>query len=67
MEINLMIEVTIAFWITTTACVVTYFWGKAQTNVNIIADKLLETLKSGGYIKTKLDENGELELIKLDD
>jgi|TARA_B110000211_G_C13972876_1_gene505774 hypothetical protein len=67
MEINLMIEVTIAFWITTAACVVTYFWGKAQTNVDMIADKLLETLKSGGYIKTKLDKNGELELIKLDD
>ena len=33
----------------------------------MIADKLLETLKSGGYIKTKLDKNGELELIKLDD
>ena len=62
-----MIEVTIAFWITAAACVVTYFWGKAQTNVNIVADKLLDTLKTGGYIKTKLDKNGEVELIKLED
>ena len=62
-----MIEVTIAFWITASACIATYFWGKAQINVGVIADKVLDTLQAGGYIKTKLDENGELELIKLDD
>jgi|TARA_B110000444_G_C18704656_1_gene530703 hypothetical protein len=62
-----MIEVSIAFCITAVACIVTYFWGKAQTNVNIVADKLLDTLKTGGYIKTKLDKNGEVELIKLED
>ena len=27
----------------------------------------LDSLKDGGYIKTKTDENGEEELIKLDD
>jgi len=62
-----MIEVSLAFWITAVACIATYFWGKAQTNVNVIADKLLDTLKNGGYIKTKLDKNGEMELIKLKD
>ena len=62
-----MIEVSMAFWITAVACIATYFWGKAQTNVNVIADKLLDTLKNGGYIKTKLDKNGEMELIKLKD
>jgi len=62
-----MIEVTIAFWITAVACIVTYFWGKSQTNVGVIADQVLDILKDGGYIKTKLDENGELELIKLKD
>jgi|TARA_B110000438_G_C15394615_1_gene470580 hypothetical protein len=49
------------------ACITTYFWGKAQNSVEFITDKLLDTLKDGGYIKTKLDKNGELELIKLDD
>jgi len=62
-----MINITIAFWITAVACIVTYFWGKAQTNVSAIADQILDILKDGGYIKTKLDENGELELIKLKD
>tara|TARA_B100000780_G_scaffold256357_1_gene205490 strand:+ start:107 stop:301 length:195 start_codon:yes stop_codon:yes gene_type:complete len=62
-----MIEVLTAFCITAVACIATYFWGKAQTNVNVIADKLLDTLKNGGYIKTKLDKNGEMELIKLKD
>ena len=62
-----MIDVTTAFCITTIACIVTYFWGKSQNSIEFITDKLLETLKSGGYIKTKLDKNGELELIKLED
>jgi len=62
-----MIEVTIAFWITAVACIVTYFWGKSQNSIEFITDKLLDTLKTGGYIKTKLDKNGELELIKLED
>ena len=62
-----MINITIAFWITAVACIVTYFWGKSQTNVSAIADQILDILKDGGYIKTKLDENGELELIKLKD
>ena len=42
------------------ACVVSYFWGKYQSVT-------LDALKNGGYIKTKIDENGEEELIKLDD
>lgn len=62
-----MINVTIAFCICMCACITTYFWGKAQNSVEFITDKLLGTLKDGGYIKTKLDKNGELELIKLDD
>ena len=62
-----MIDITTAFSITTVACIVTYFWGKSQNSIEFITDKLLETLKSGGYIKTKLDKNGELELVKLKD
>ena len=40
---------------------------KNDSVCSYVTDKLLETLKSGGYIKTKLDKNGELELIKLED
>ena len=62
-----MIGTTIAFCITMGACVITYFWGKSQTNPEIIIGSVIDNLKKGGYIKTKLDKNGEEELIKLDD
>ena len=32
-----------------------------------IAHEILDSLRDGGYIKTKTDENGEEEIIKLDD
>ncbi len=53
--------------ITMFACVVSYFWGKYQTDPAVVISVTLDALKSGGYIKTKIDENGEEELIKLDD
>ena len=63
-----MIDITIAIFITMGACIVTYFWGKSQTNPEIIIGSVIDNLKKGGYIKTKLDkETGEEELIKLDD
>tara|TARA_Y100000114_G_C11755546_1_gene326665 strand:- start:1840 stop:1995 length:156 start_codon:yes stop_codon:yes gene_type:complete len=49
------------------ACVVSYFWGKYQTDPAVVISVTLDALKNGGYIKTKIDENGEEELIKLDD
>ena len=62
-----MISTTTAFFITMGACIVTYFWGKSQVDVNFIIGDVINNLKKGGYIKTKLDKNGEEELIKLDD
>ena len=62
-----MIDITTAVFITIGACIVTYFWGKSQVDVNFIIGDVINNLKKGGYIKTKLDKNGEEELIKLDD
>ena len=62
-----MIGTTIAFCITMGACVITYFWGKSQNDPDTIMGCMLDTLNKGGYIKTRIDKNGEMELIKLDD
>ena len=62
-----MIDITTAIFITIGACVVTYFWGKSQVDINFIIGDVIDNLKKGAYIKTKLDKNGEEELIKLDD
>ena len=62
-----MIDITTAIFISMGACVLTYFWGKSQTNPEIIIGSVIDNLKKGGYIKTKLDKNGEEELIELDD
>ena len=62
-----MIDITIAIFITMGACIVTYFWGKSQVDVNFIIGDLIDNLKKGGYVKTKILDNGEEELIKLDD
>ena len=62
-----MIDITTAIFISMGACVLTYFWGKSQTNPEIIIGSVIDNLKKGGYIKTKLDKDGEEELIKLDD
>ena len=62
-----MISTTTAFLIAMGACIVTYFWGKAQNNIEVIAHEILDSLKDGGYIKIKKLENGEEELVRLDD
>ena len=62
-----MISTTTAFLIAMSACIVTYFWGKSQNDTTEIAHEILDSLRDGGYIKTKIDENGEEEIIKLND
>jgi len=59
--------ITIHVIITMGACIVSYFWGKYQIDPDEIIHYTLDTLRDEGYIKTKTDENGEEELIKLDD
>ena len=45
-----MIDITTAIFITMGACVVTYFWGKSQVDVNFIIGDLIDNLKKGGYV-----------------
>jgi len=59
--------VTTPVVITMGACIVSYFWGKYQIDPDEIIHYTLDTLRDEGYIKTKIAENGEEELIKLDD
>ena len=44
-----------------------YFWGKYQNDPEVIIHLILDTLIQDGYLKSKTDENGDEELIKLDD
>lgn len=63
--------VTTPVVITMGACIVSYFWGKYQINTDeireVCIEATLDTLRDEGYIKTKIAENGEEEIIKLDD
>ena len=59
--------ITAPVMITMGACIVSFFCGKYQVDPEEIIHHTLDSLKDGGYIKTKTDENGEEELIKLDD
>ena len=62
-----MIDITVAFCITIVTCIVTYFWGKSQFNHKEFMDMFIDNLEKGGYIKTRLNKDGDVELIKLDD
>jgi len=59
--------ITIPVIITMGACIASYFWGKYQYDPKVIIHHTIDTLRDGGYIKTKIDKNGEEEVIKLDD
>ena len=62
-----MISTTIAFLITIGACIATYIWGMHQVPSEKVIGVIIDALKDGGYVKTRIDENGEEELIRLDD
>jgi hypothetical protein len=62
-----MISTTIAFLITSTACIATYIWGMRQVPSEKVISTIIDALKDGGYVKTRIDENGEEEFIRLDD
>ena len=61
-----MVDITTAICITMGACIVSYFWGKKMIT-EIIIGEVIDTLRDGGYIKTKLDKNGDEEIIKIND
>ena len=60
-----MEPVTVSIIITMGACIASYFWGKYQNNPDAVIQCTLDTLIQDGYLKSKTDENGEEELIKL--
>lgn len=56
--------------ISTTVIAIAYYFGVYQGRVNatpIIIDAMLTKLEKGGYIQTKKDKDGEVELIKIND
>ena len=56
--------------ISTTVSALAYYFGKYHGRMELtekVVNSMLKTLEQGGFIKTKLDKNGEVELIKRDE
>ncbi len=56
--------------ISTTVIAIAYYLGKHHGRLELtekVVNSMLKTLEQGGFIKTKLDKNGEIELIKRDE
>ena len=56
--------------ISTTVIAIAYYFGKYHGRMELtekVVSSMLQTLEQGGFIKTKLDKNGEIELIKRDE
>ena len=64
-----MIELTYAIVICFIGMGATYYMGRysEQKDMELIAGQLLEILEQDGYIKTKIDENGDKALVKIDE
>ena len=64
-----MIEITYAILISFVCMGATYWMGRysEQKDMEHIAGQLLEILERDGYVKTITDENGEKELVKINE
>ena len=64
-----MIEITYAIAISFVGMGAAYWMGRysEQKEMELIAGQLLEILERDGYVKTITDENGEKELVKIDE
>ena len=64
-----MIEITYAIAISFVGMFAAYYMGRYsnQKDMEQIAGNLIEILEKDGYVKTILDENGEKELVKIDE
>ena len=64
-----MIEITYAIVISFVGMGAAYLMGRysEQKDMELIAGQLLEILERDGYVKTITDENGEKELVKIDE
>ena len=63
------IDMSIAFMITMSSAIMTYFWGRysLQQSIEKTADDLLTILEQDGYIKMITDEHGDKILVKIDE
>ena len=60
----------IALILNVTMMIIAYYLGKHHGRLELtekVVNSMLKTLEQGGFIKTKLDKNGEVELIKRDE
>ena len=64
-----MIEITYAIAISFVGMGAAYWMGRysEQKDMELIAGQLLEILERDGYVKTTTDENGEKELVKINE
>ena len=64
-----MIEITYAIAISFVGMGAAYWMGRysEQKDMELIAGQLLEILEKDGYVKTITDENGEKELVRIDE
>jgi len=64
-----MIEITYAIAISFVGMGAAYYMGRYsnQKDMEYLAGSLIEILEKDGYVKTILDENGEKELVKIDE
>lgn len=63
------IDMSIAFMITMSSAIMTYFWGRysLQQSIEKTADDLITILEQDGYIKMITDEHGDKILVKIDE
>ena len=64
-----MIEITYAIVISFVGMGAAYWMGRysEQKDMELIAGQLIDILERDGYVKTVLDENGDKELVKIDE
>ena len=64
-----MIEITYAIAISFVGMGAAYWMGRysEQKDMELIAGQLLEILERDGYVKTITDENGDKELVKINE
>jgi len=64
-----MIEITYAIAISFVGMGAAYWMGRysEQKDMELIAGQLIDILERDGYVKTVLDENGDKELVKIDE
>ena len=64
-----MIEITYAIAISFVGMFAAYYMGRysEQKDMELIAGQLLEILERDGYVQTITDENGEKELVKINE